>query len=236
MGDSWEDEDFEVPVIASAPTKKVWDDEEDEVEVEPDITTKPAQAQIDAAKKKAEKEEIALSNALQFALEEDLTPEERRRRERQKVEEADQEIASDLFSGSMKAKTEPKASASAGLGGIPLKTKQDHQNFGIICSKKLTDSTPIMIGAYYKSLSEKVKDKMTSETLDDVIALLTRVRDDKKKTEAAAAKKANATTKKSKKELLAEKKKHDDIFGPSDGGNHISDKYDHYQDMEDDFF
>ena len=231
MADSWDDDGFEVPVLSSQQIKnddKRWDEEEDTLESDKKTAVAaPTQASIEAAKKKAEMEEVALANHLKFAALENETPEQRKIRERREQEEQEAVIAADIFGKATNA-AKSSSSSGTGLGGIPLKTKQEHVNFAILCSKKLADSTPLNVGAYYKSLTDKLKDTMTSDVIDEVITLLTKVREEKKKTEATQ----NKTVKKSKKQITADIARHDDIFG---GSSSNDDKYDHYTGLEDDF-
>lgn len=231
MGDSWDADDFEVPSLPSQQIKnddKKWDEEEDTLESDKRTTvTAPTQASIEAARKKAEMEEIALANHLKFTSLENETPEQRKLRERKEVEDQETAIAGEIFGKAISA-SKSSPSSGTGLGGISLKTKQEHVNFAILCTKKLADSTPLNVGAYYKSLTDKIKDTVTSDVMDEVITLLTKVREEKKKTEAAQ----NKTIKKSKKQITADIARHDDIFG---GSSSNDDKYDHYTGLEDDF-
>jgi hypothetical protein len=229
MGDSWDDDDFQVPDlvvnITNSNVKKEWDDEEEEVVME-EVVAKPSEAQILASKKKAQKEEEALANALKFALEENETPEQKKARERMQAEEADTELSSELFGNNTNTTSK---SSTTGLGSIPLKTKQDHSNFAILCSKKMKDSTPLNVGAFYKNVTDKLKDVITTETLDEVLMILNSVRDERRKLEIA---KKPTQPKKTKKEMAAERKRHDDVFGDATETNS---KYDRFTDLEDDF-
>lgn len=231
MADSWEDEDFEVPSLltkpAAAPASS-YEEEEDTLQQEQEQLkpAAPSAAQIEAANKKAQQEDLALANHLKSVALENETPEQKRLRERRQVEDADIAIAGELF-GKAAGPLESNKGSSSGLGGISLKTKQEHINFAILCHKKLSDSTPLNVGFYYKSLTDKVKDIIPAETLDDLIATLTKVREDKKKTEAK-----KGVTKKSKKELAQATARHAEIFGDTE---ETVDKYDHYTGMEDDF-
>jgi hypothetical protein len=157
------------------------------------------------------------------------TPDERRIRERRQVEEADNELAGELFdtqsqkSGSVVG----SVSAAKGLGALSLKTKQDHTTFGTATASKLSDSSTFNVGAFFKSLV-KVLDgpTVTAETLDDILADITKMRDAKVKAAKAVV------GKKSKKEIKGIEKKHNDVFG----GSSYVDKYeDSYGGMEDDF-
>jgi hypothetical protein len=241
MTDSWEDDDFQVPSITNNSNVKdmpnTWEEEEDTLDVESKTSIlPPTPAQIEANKKKVEQEEIALANHLKYTAEEKESREEKKARERKQVEDSDTALAGELFGKlSMEEASTTAASPSiktvaTGLGGVPMKTKQDHTNFAIIASKKLSDSTPQNIGIFYKSLTEKLKDNLSSESINDVITILTQIRDDRKKTEAAISK--SKVVKKTKKEIAAETKRHNDIFGGIDDS---SDKYDQYYGIEDDF-
>ena len=158
------------------------------------------------------------------------TADQRKLRERRQVEEADAELAGELFDAQSQKSGSVQGSVSAakGIGAVSLKTKQDHTTFGTATASKLSDSTTFNVAAFFKSVV-KVLDgpSVTAETLDDIIADLTKIRDGK-----AKAAKAAAGTKKTKKEIKAKDKKHNDVFGGSD----YVDKYeDSYGGMEDDF-
>lgn len=234
--DDWEDEEFEVKlnIPSKAPGASVasptFDDEEDLVSQDTaPVIAAPSQAQILAAKKKARDEEIALANQLKFAQFENETPEQRKLRERKQAEDEDAALAGDLFASGTTTSTRAGGTESgSGLGGIPMKTKDDHKNFGILCSKKLANSTSMNITFFYKSVFDKVKDKLSTESLDEILEALSKERGERKKTEPVSKKVA---PKKSKKELDAEKKRAAEIFGASQS----DDPYDSYVGMEDDF-
>ena len=214
MSDDWEEDDFEVPVIApSLKPQKAWDDE-DETVIETPVAT-PSAATIEAAAKKKQEEELKLANALKFAALEEETPEERKVRERKQVEDADNELTGELFGGKSSDPSNPKSSSSltAGIAGTNLKSRDDHKSFGIICAKKLSDSTAFNITAFYKSLTEKIEPKLSFDTVDEIITLLNRIKEDKRKLAEPAK---VAVQKKSKSQVKAETKKHNDIFGGDD--------------------
>lgn len=229
MGDSWEDEDFELPVAPPVALKNDWEDEVDEAQVE--IKKAPVQltaAQIEANRKKALEADEALAMKVKLATLANETPDERRLRERRQAEEADNELAGELFdSHSQKSGSVAGNSSTRGLGSVSLKTKQDHSSFGTATAAKLADSTTFNVGAFFKNLV-KVLDtpSVTAETLDDILADINKIRD----TKAKAAK--AVVGKKSKKDIKGIEKKHNDVFGGSD----YVDKYeDSYGGMEDDF-
>lgn len=232
MGDSWEDEDFEVPTFAPvAGLKDDWDDEVDETQLEQaKLPAAPTAAQIEASRKKAEEAEKALALKMKMAVLANETADERKIRERREVEQADNDLAGELFDtqSTKSGVSTVGGSTTKGLGAVVLKTKQDHSNLGTATASKLSDSTTFNIGAFFKNVV-KVLDRpdVTAETLDEILADINKYRDTKVK-----AAKAVAGTKKTKKEIKSSVKKHNDVFGGSD----YVDKYeDNYGGMEDDF-
>lgn len=175
--DDWEDaaDDFVYRAPVNHTVKTSWEDEEEE-----EVVTKvgPSAAQLEAAAKKTKEEEIRMANVLKYAILEDETPEEKKARERKQIEDADAELAGELFGGGKATGTTAKsgASFSTGIAAATVKTKADHTNFGILCAKKLGDSNSFNIGAFYKTLTEKVQKNLTLETCDEILALLTKVR------------------------------------------------------------
>jgi hypothetical protein len=211
MADDWEDEEFEVPDF-TAKAKKADDDEDEGSNNAATKTTAGATSkQSEAAAKKAREEEIKLANKLKFAQLDSLTPEQRKVREREMVEEADVRLAGELFGGSVHSGAEGD-DVSRGFGSIPVKTKQDHINFAILCAGKMEESTPFNVLAFYREITDTVKSKLTLEGLDEIIKSLTAARDEKKRTSATSSK----TVKKSKAQMKEEQRKHDDIFGGTD--------------------
>ena len=135
MSDSWEDEDFEVPVLATTTAvPSSWEDEEDEVDLNSTTITKPSPAAIEAAMKKAKENELALEAKIKLSLLEKETPEERKVREKKQVEEADNELTGELFGVGGSSSPDKSVVSSVGIKGIGstiLKTKQDHTTFGV---------------------------------------------------------------------------------------------------------
>jgi len=195
MSDSWEDEEVEIKLnisdklnVNSVPSN--WEDEDETVKEVVILPPVPTAQQVEAARKKKEEEEEMLARKIQLALIENETPEERRLRERKQAEEADGQLAGEMFGNgkvesadSLKAKK--SASVTTGLAGLALKTKEDHNKFGIAVSAKLLESsTPFHISLFLKECSDRVKDKLTVECLDDIIQSLQAIKDTKKKAEA----------------------------------------------------
>lgn len=218
MSDDWEEDEFEVPDFTSKLNQnntisnvKKFEDEEEETKVKTaEMNTK--NKQNEAALKKAREEEIKLANKLKFAQLDSLSPEERRIRERQMIEEADVRIAGELFGTDASGGLSEEEMITRGLGSIPMKTKQDHVNFAILCANKMEDSTSFNISAFYKEITDNFKQKLTLEGLDEIVKMLTVIRDEKKKAAALNAK----TEKKTVKQMKAESKKHADVFGGAD--------------------
>lgn len=222
--DDWENEDFSVKIPTLSQTLKDWD-EEDVVDEDALKVATPSAAQVEAAEKKKKEEELKLANALKFASLENETADERKARERKQIEAADNELTGELFGGKADGTSSSGKGSSSSLAsmvaGTSLKSKDDHKNFGIICAKKMADSTAFNVAAFYKSLTEKLEGKMTYETVDEVLTIFNKIKEEKKKTAEPA--KAGAQ-KKSKSQVKAETKKHSDVFG----GSEYADKYDDY--------
>ena len=174
--DDWEDAGDEfVPAFHQPVSEKTsWEDEDEEEVV---VKAAPSAAQVQAAAKKAKEEEIRLTNVLKFAILEDETSDEKRARERKQIEDADAELAGDLFGGVKGAGSATKASSSfsTGIAATNVKSKADHSSFGVLCAKKLGDSNSFNIGVFYKSLTEKVQKNLNTETCDEILLILTKV-------------------------------------------------------------
>jgi hypothetical protein len=228
---NWDDEDFDSSNVVPSIAEKVptsWEDEEDEtLKAQPEVAPGPTPAQIEAARQKAAAEEQRLQNALKFAVMDTLSPEDKKLKERKEIEEDDARIAEELFdSGNAKASTKSKAS---GLGAINLKNKEDHTNFGILVSSKLTNSTSFCTTAFLKEVMQRQKDTLSAESIDELLTLLQGYK--QSKIQAKDLNKPPKTTQQ-KKEKKAAIKKHEEIFG----GKYENDsKYSAYEDIEDDF-
>ena len=237
MGDSWEDEDFDVPVVPVV-KKANWDDEEDEadlasLDVQPAVQTPEMIARL---AKKAEEDAVKLANKLKFAALEKEAPEDRKMRERRLIEEADNELSAELFADATRAATassslastsvKPVVSKAATLAGISVATKQDHINLGNLVAKKLDSSTSFNIAAFFDTFAETIQNKLSVESLDKCLETLKKIRADR---DEKVAKKMES--KKTKLAVKAEKKKHEEVFG---GANYEED-YADYAGIEDDF-
>ncbi|RYH26484.1 hypothetical protein EON65_14380 [archaeon] len=232
MGDSWEDEDFEVPAIANALSSlkaKNDDDEEDETLKQSETVFSPITKSAGVLKREAEEAELRAAK-MQESLHANETGEQKRIRERKQAEEADTKLAGDLFAGT-KATTEAAqpVSAAKSIASVPLKTKEDHTKLGALLSKRLATSSAFNVSSFYKALIPTLdQPTITTEILDEIMRDIKVIRDSRAVAEKAIK---AAATKKSKKQLEAEARAHADKFGDSDR----VDQYDHYSNVEDDF-
>lgn len=209
MSDDWE-EDFVVPDLIKKleeSNKSAFDGEDEEEHGAPQaVSPKNAQASA-AAQQKAKEEDIKLANKLKLAKLENLSESDKRLMERKLVEEADNRLAGELFGGTSDQQVSSEEMIAQGLGSIPIKTKQDHIDFAILCANKMDESTAFNITAYYKELTNQLKVKFTFEGVEEVIKTLTVIRDEKKKTVAPKV------VKKTAKEVKEYNKKGADLFG-----------------------
>mmetsp|Transcript_37965 Transcript_37965/g.27951 ORF Transcript_37965/g.27951 Transcript_37965/m.27951 type:complete len:240 (+) Transcript_37965:92-811(+) len=238
MDDDWENEDF-VPTLKVA-TSTVRE-EEDLLERElSNVSSAPRMTEEQKAKKAAE-DEAAFMKKIEASKISEETADERRRRERLQVEEADHELTNELFQG-MPAPTSPVPASggstpavqsskpkAAGLGGIPLNTNQDHFEFGNLVALRLQESTAFNVVAFYRGLSKLLKGQaITAENMDEITNEIKKIRDTKVK---PAPGKKGEPAKTSAADKKKQAKKHEDTFGFSD---RVS-KYDEFDALEDDF-
>lgn len=192
--------------------------------------------------KKAEEDAIRMQNKLKMMELEKMTPEERRLREKKLVEEGDNQLALELFSGSTKGGGEssglstPKSGvivnaaaiknvkAHAGLASIVVQSKQDHITFGSLVAKKIETSTSdnikLFLDTFIGTIESKIDIKELKIITDNLLKLQT------KRNEEAAEK---AKKEKAKKDAKADRKKKDAIFG-EDYVDELTDKGLDYED------
>lgn len=179
--DSWEDaedDDFQptIPLVVPTATADNWEDEEDQTLIEQQaalaalaIRQPLTSSQLELQKKKEELEEQRLQNQLKFAKLENETNEERVLRERKQVEDADAAIAEELFDAPPTAtKRSASSSSASGLASLNLKNKEDHINFGILASQKMSDSTSFCITAFLKEVLNRNGNALSAESLVDL--------------------------------------------------------------------
>lgn len=231
MGDSWDDEEFDVPTLApSGPTS--WEDE-DEVDEEsaPVHGLKP---QLSMAKAKKLQHEAAAAKLarLDAMLDENESPEDRKLRERRMIEEGDHALTDELFSGVTSEETVVKDPNAVTM---PLKDLKDHLHLVVTLNEKMAASKQNHVVMFTKEfLKTNSEERFEVADLSEMINILTtakNTKEEKMKKPTAKAKTGKAA-KKTKKEVLAEKKKHDDLFGDNDRNG----EYDAYEDQFDDFF
>ncbi|CAM9655845.1 unnamed protein product, partial [Ectocarpus fasciculatus] len=192
MADSWEDEEFDLP--SSVPPTAVpvsWEDEEEDQEdagaVAPGLAPKMSAAK--AAKSAAEKD-ARIAAELETRLQLGETAEQRRLRERNRVEEADNDLTEDLFGGG----GAQGQGAGGGLSGLALKNMQDHVKLAIELAERMDSSKPAHMAAFMKELVTKLSSKMTADGLSDLVNHTTMFRDEKRQAEERiASAKANKT-------------------------------------------
>jgi len=241
MGDWDEEEDWDagdaldkLDSKLGVTSKSAWD-EEDEVEVIVPEVAKPSEATLAAKAKAIATQEAKLNNQVKYALQEEEGVEDKKARERRQVEEADHALTEDLMGGSGIAKPAKKSlgstsSGAAGLAAISLNTISDHKTFGITISKKIQDSTPLTVVAFFKSLLDNLPPSMTTDSLDQILSTLNTHRTAKAAKEGEQAKLNKSS--KTKKQIKTEEKRHKDVFG---GVDKLDDYYEQYGSIEDDF-
>lgn len=231
--DSWEDADDDfVPNIPLPSSSGNWDDEEDEtLKKQDEVPVELSAAQKALIKKKQDEAELTLSNKVRNAQLENETSDERKIRERKAVEESDGQLANDLFDNvdnANREKKKPKSTTSS-IASISLSTKADHVNFGIAVATRLEESTPFSITAFLKEVLTRTQNQLTVEGVNELHAMLTKVKDSRKVAEDTKNNvKGKQTSQKSKK---ASAKVAKERFGDSD----YVDEYDEYSNMEDDY-
>ncbi|CAM9167343.1 unnamed protein product [Ascophyllum nodosum] len=188
-----------------------------------------------AAKAESEKE-ARIAAELEARLQLSETAEQRRLRERNRVEEADNELTDDLFGGGA-----DKRGVNGGIAGLSLKNMQDHVKLAIELSEKMESSKPAHMAAFLKEMVTKLSVKMTADGMTDVINHIAVFRDEKRKAEERiATAKANASNvqakqRANKKKSAKQKKAHADVFGGDFDGDQIDDAGIEYETKYDDF-
>ena len=124
---------------------------------------------------------------------------EKKRLERKLVEDSDIELSKDLF-GISKPQNKNIAESD-----VPLKTKQDHENFAKSCGEKLKKSTSLHTKVFYQSLTNHIVNKLSCDELKSIIFQIENIVVEK-------------SEKNTKKPELKKKpnKNYDDVFGKSE--------------------
>jgi hypothetical protein len=140
--------------------------------------------------------------------------------------EADLDAASELFLDTKKRNeaVSTTCSLTSGIAGASLKTIKDHETFALTIASKLEESksTSFNLSAFYMKLTNEIKNKLTSENIDEVLLILQTLKEKKKLLES----KAKPVVKKTVSQIKKETKKHNDVFG---GSNDYDDKYSNYE-------
>ncbi|CAM9934099.1 unnamed protein product, partial [Laminaria digitata] len=210
--------------------------EEDEVDsstVAPG--TAPKMSAAKAAKSVVEKE-ARIAAELEARLQLGETAEQRRLRERNRVEEADNDLTEDLFGGAGGGR-----GAGGGLSSLALKSMQDHVKLAIELSEIMGASKPAHMAAFLKEMVTKLSPKMTTDGVTDLVNHTNVFLEEKKEADQRiATAKANvsnvqATQRANKKKTAKKKKAHSDVFGGDFDGDNIDSVGMDYESKYDDF-
>ena len=232
------------PVTTATATAADFDDEEDLAVKERAEEEARGKALLKAkgsalAKKKAdaearkEEEEIAKKVlAREAEMEANMTPDERRRLERERIEQADNALTDDLFGGMSDGGAAKKA-ASAG-DKLVLKDLADHlKHARKIGSCVKGHGKPHLAIAFLKEVVQQCKDVIEDDEITELIKTCNVIKNDKL---LAMKKKAKGQAQKAKRDKAAEakaKKLQTELYGESAQ----YDEYDAYgEQYEDDFF
>lgn len=234
MGDAWDDDDFELDVNIPTPAAEQdaapvnWDD--DEALADDPVVSHGSAPKLSAAK--AQKVKAQKDAAKKAAVEEalgDLESEgERRLRERQDVEDADHELAKDLYGSSQQA-------VAQGLEFYQLRNLKEYLTLAQDVSEKFEEVKGKQKKAnqfkFFKELLTQLEKNFSIDECDELATILSSARvrkeqEKKKNVKAPAAKKATKT----KKQMQAETDKHADLFG-----GFVEDEYQDFEDEYDDF-
>jgi Translation initiation factor eIF3 subunit len=240
---------------AAIPT---FDDEEDLAVTEKALLEKTSHIEL-AKKGHALAEKKALERAqqleaelakkameLEAAAEENMTPEERRVRERQRVEEADHALTNDLFGGTVESvatiaatstttTTTTTATSSGAAAPPPLKDMKDHLKYARTVATALAKHGQIhWTTAFYKEALSQSTAVLDEDAISELIKMLNVMKNDKV---AAQKRKVKGQAQKSKKVDKSAETKARQIQVETFGDNDMYDKYDTIgEKYEDDFF
>jgi len=227
------------------------DDEEDLTLKEKEESEKAKQVTLKAkgsalAKKKAEeaarKEEMELARKameIEAEMESNMTPEERRKLEREREEDDAKAMAGDLFGGV----DDPSMSKGPGAGSgvmmsgdkVVMKDLKDHLRHAKKVGECIQGHGKInLCAAFLKEVIQQCKDVLDDDAITEIIKSCNVIKNEKVQ---AAKRKTKGQAQKSKKADKAAEKKamqiHQDVFGDND-------RYDEYDEIggayEDDFF
>lgn len=193
------------------------------------------------AKKKAEaearkeEEEIARQALkIETELEANLTPDERRKLERERIEKADNDITNDLFGGVDAVGSGPAGKVAYAGDKLVMKDLTDHLKHARKVGACVKGHGKAHLAAtFLKEALQQCKDVLGDEDITDIIKTCNVIKNDKL---LAAKKKQKGQAQKKKKDKAAEakaKKIQNELYGESEN----YDDYDAYgEQFEDDFF
>ena len=188
--------------------------------------SKPSEAQLAAAEKKRLADNAALAAKIREEELANETPEERKLREKAEIEAAQIESVGDMFDDiddGPRATTKSTADSVFSMGSTKLSTKSDHEKFARTLATKLESSTAIHIDTVYSTLNQRLLTKLDLNSLDQMLTLVTKHRNEKKK--LAAKDKSLEQKRKAAKIKMYKDKQHDDLFG----GDFSGGQYDEYE-------
>lgn len=184
------------------------------------------------------KEEVELARKameLEAEVEAKMTPDQRRQLERQRIENADNELTDDLFGGASSGTTAAAATTAAAGDAVVLKDLKDHLKH----ARKVADAMKKhgnvhFASAFFKECVTSSKDVLDEDAVTELIKTLNVLKNDKVQ---AAKRKTKGQAQKSKKvdkvaEALA-RQKLIETFGDNDQFDAIDAYGEKY---EDDFF
>jgi len=229
-----------------------FDDEEEDLTLKDKAADEKANAKLNKtkgsaladkrAKETAAKEELELARKameLEAEMEANMSPEERRAMERERVDADAKAMADDLFGG---IDDGPGGNAVGGPGKtmmagdkVVMKDLKDHLRHAKKVGECIQGHGKInLCKAFLKEVIEQCKDQLDDDAITDIIKSCNVIKNEKVQ---QSKRKVKGQAQKSKKVDKVAKKKamdiHDDVFGDNDN-------FDQYDDMggayEDDFF
>lgn len=251
--DDWDKSDDELDarlgLVNTAPAPK-FDEEEDLAVIEKQRAEKSHQESMRskgkalAAKKKAEedrKEEEELARKameLEAEMEANLSIDERRALERKRVEDADHELADDLFGAVEKVGGRANAAGGNAMAAgdtVKLTDLKDHLKHARKVAQCLKGHKKVHLSsAFFKECITESKDALDEDAITDIIKVCNVIKND---ILAAAKRKVKGQAQKSKKKDKVAEKKAKKLAVELYGDNDQYDEYDDYgADYEDAFF
>jgi len=255
MTDNWDDSDDEWDVDDDALDAKLgivknepvnnFDDEEDLALKEKAEADKASHAALKkkgsalAEKKRKEKEqqeemEIARkAMELEAEMEANMTPDERRQLERQRIEEADNALTDDLF-GAVDKMSVSKGAQQAG-DKVVMKDMKEHMKHARKVAECMKGHGKIHLATIFlKEVIQQSKELLDDDAITDIIKTCNVIKNEKVQ---KAKRKVKGQAQKSKKQEKAEKAKAQKIQNEVFGDSNQYDEYDEYgEDYEDAFF